>query len=52
MSILQKITGMFRRRPVTPEDIEAHAQAKLLREQMLQDRTSQRSGGTYRSGGR
>ena len=54
MAILGKIKNVFRRRPVTDEDLAAHAAAKIAREQMLQDRLSQesRGGEVYRSGRR
>jgi hypothetical protein len=54
MTIFQKITDALRRRPLTEEDLAARAEAKVAREQMLQDRLSQESlgGQNYRSGGR
>jgi hypothetical protein len=54
MTIFQKITDALRRRPLTEEDLAARAEAKVAREQMLQDRLSQesRGGQNYRSGGR
>jgi len=53
MTIVEKIRGILRRRPLTDEDLAARAEAKIVREQMLQDRLSQESGGqNYRSGGR
>jgi hypothetical protein len=53
MKILSKIKNALRRRPLTEEELAAHAEAKLAREQMLQDRLSQETpGGVYRSGRR
>jgi hypothetical protein len=54
MAILGKVKDVFRRRPLTDEDLAARAEAKIAREQMLQDRLSQesRGGQNYRSGGR
>jgi hypothetical protein len=54
MTIARKLKDAFRRRPLTEEDLAARAEAKIVREQMLQDRLSQetRGGQTYRSGGR
>jgi hypothetical protein len=54
MTMLQRLKGLVRRRPLTEEDIAARAEAKIAREQMLQDRLSQetRGGQNYRSGGR
>ena len=54
MDIAKKVQGLFRRRPLTEEDIAARAEAKIAREQMLQDRLSQesRGGEVYRSGRR
>jgi hypothetical protein len=54
MSIIDKIRNALRRKPVTDEELAAHAEAKVAREQMLQDRLSQETAGgqSYRSGGR
>ncbi|MGH3629963.1 MAG: hypothetical protein ACRDRL_21295 [Sciscionella sp.] len=54
MSIMDKIRKTLRRKPLTDEELAARAEAKLAREQMLQDRLSQETGGgqSYRSGGR
>jgi hypothetical protein len=54
MTIIDKIRGALRRKPPTAESLAASAEAKVLREQMLQDRMSQGTPGgqNYRSGGR
>jgi hypothetical protein len=54
MSIFAKVKQALRRKPLTAEDLAAQAEAKVVREQMLQDRLSQesRGGETYRSGRR
>jgi hypothetical protein len=54
MAIVERIRGILRRRPLTAEELAARAEAKIVREQMLQDRLSQESAGgqIYRSGGR
>ena len=54
MTIVDKIRNALRRKPLTDEDLAARAEAKIIREQMLQDRMSQRTPGgqNYRSGGR
>lgn len=54
MNIAKRIQSLFRRRPLTEEEITARAEANVIREQMLQDRLSQESGGgeVYRSGRR
>jgi hypothetical protein len=52
MTFFQKLKDAFRRRPLTDEDLAARAEAKVAREQMLQDRLSDRAGRNYRSGGR
>lgn len=55
MSLADRIKALFRRRPVTEEELRARAEGEVVREQMLQDRLSQESGGgaqVYRSGGR
>lgn len=54
MGILQRLAETFRRRPLTSEELAARAEAKLLREQINQDKLSQLSGGgqVYRSGRR
>jgi hypothetical protein len=54
LRVFQRLKDALRRRPLTEEDLAAHAEAKVAREQMLQDRLSQesRGGQTYRSGGR
>jgi hypothetical protein len=54
MALVDKLRGMFRRRPLTDDELRARAEAKVIREQMLQDKLSQGSGGgsNYRSGGR
>jgi hypothetical protein len=54
MTILGKIKGALRRRPLTAENLAARAEAKIVQEQMLQDRLSQGSSGgqNYRSGRR
>jgi hypothetical protein len=54
MAIIQKLKDALRRRPLNDEDLAARAEAKVAREQMLQDRLSQetRGGQNYRSGGR
>jgi hypothetical protein len=51
MNIVEKIKGAFRRRPLTQQDLDDRAEAKVLREHMLQDRVSQESGAgeVYRS---
>jgi hypothetical protein len=45
---------LFRRRPLTPEEVAARNEAKALRAQMVDDRISQdsKSGMIYRSGRR
>lgn len=51
MKLLEQLKGIFRGKPLTPEQLAARQEAKLLKEQMLTDRLSQKgSGGTYRSG--
>jgi hypothetical protein len=54
MSLSEAIKRLFRRRPLTPEDVAARAEAAHIRDQMVDDRSSQRSaaGMIYRSGGR
>jgi hypothetical protein len=54
MTLVAKLRGLFQRRPLTDDDLRGRAEAKLMKEQMLQDRLSQGSGGgsNYRSGGR
>lgn len=54
MSLLQRLRNMLRRRPPTEKGLAARAEAKLVREQILQDRLSQesRAGQVYRSGRR
>jgi hypothetical protein len=54
MSIMEKIRKAVRRKPLTDEELAARAEAKISREQMLQDRLSQETPGgqSYRSGGR
>ena len=52
MTFFQKLKDAFRRRPLTDGDLAARAEAKVAREQMLQDRLSQSGGQNYRAGGR
>jgi len=54
MAIGDKLKKLLRRRPLTEEELAARAEAKVVREQMLQDRLSQETSGgqVYRSGGR
>jgi len=54
LSIKDKIRSAFRRKPTTDDELAARAEAKIAREQMLQDRLSQETSGgqSYRSGGR
>ena len=54
MSIMETIRKALRRKPLTDEDLAARVEAKIAREQMLQDRLSQETPGgqSYRSGGR
>ena len=54
MRIGDRVKRLFRRRPLTQEEVAARAEGELAREQMLQDRLSQESGASqaYRSGRR
>jgi hypothetical protein len=54
MSIIDKIRSALRRKPLTDEELAARAEAKVAREQMLQDRLSQETSGgqSYRAGRR
>jgi hypothetical protein len=54
VKIRDTIKSLVRRRPVTEEELAARAEAKLVRDQMLQDRVSQETGAgqVYRSGRR
>ena len=54
MKIRGAIKGFVRRRPPTEEELAARAEAKLVRDQVVEDRLSQESGAgqIYRSGRR
>jgi len=52
MNPLQQIRGLLKRRPTTPEELEAAQEAARLRDEMKTIRISQRSsaGENYQSG--
>jgi hypothetical protein len=54
MRLVESMKRLFRRRPLTPEDLAARAEAAQIRDQVQDDRGSQRSsaGMIYRSRGR
>jgi len=54
VGILQKVSRALGRRPLTAEEVAARAEAKLIRDQINEDKLSQLTGAgqNYRSRGR
>ena len=51
MNVIRTLMALVRGKPLTPEELAERAEAQALKEEMLQDRISQRSGAgsVYRS---